>query len=31
MEAERPYKCDFPKLRDKALITFGGEAPNVMH
>ncbi len=25
MEAERPYKCDFRKLRDKALAAFGGE------
>ena len=26
MEAERPYKCDFRKLRDKALAAFGTEA-----
>jgi hypothetical protein len=28
MEAERPYKCNFPKLRDKALDAFGGEPPD---
>ena len=26
MEAERPYKCDFRKLRDKALAAFGAHA-----
>ena len=31
MEAERPYKCDFLKLRDKALTAFGGEPSNAVH